>query len=44
MEPESARITGGAMGWTGVDMPTPLCSGWYLFVSKNDIKHIRYTF
>ena len=32
------------MGWTGVDMSTPLSSGRYLFPSKNDIKIVRYTF
>ena len=29
---------GGAKGWIGVDMSTPLSSGRYLFLSKNDIK------
>ena len=28
----------GATRWTGVDMSTPLSSGRYLFLSKNDIK------
>ena len=35
---------GGATGWTGVDMSTPLSSGRYSFLGKNDIKIIRYTF
>ena len=34
----------GATGWTGVDTSTPLSSGRYSFLSKNDIKIVRYTF
>ena len=33
-----------ATGWTGVDMSTPLSSGRYSFLSKNDIKVVWYTF
>ena len=35
---------GGATGWTGMDMSTPLSSGRYSFLSKIDIKIVRYTF
>ena len=31
------------MGWTGVHMSTPLSSGRYSFLSKNDIKIVKYT-
>ena len=48
IEQTSARIIelckGGATGWTGVDMSTPLSSGRYSFLRKNDIKNVRYTF
>ena len=40
----TASDKGGATGWTGVDMSTPLSSGRYSFLSKNDIKIVRYTF
>ena len=36
------RLKGGATGWTGVDMSTPLSSGQYSFLSKNDIKIVMY--
>ena len=35
---------GVAKGWTGVEMFTTLSSGQYLFLSKNDMKNIRYTY
>ena len=35
---------GGATGWTGVEMSTPLSLGRYSFVSKNNVKIVRYTF
>ena len=35
---------GGATVWTGVDMSNPLSLGQYSFLSKNDTKHLQYTF
>ena len=35
---------GGATGWTGVEVSTPLSYGRYSFLSSNYIEIIRYTF
>ena len=36
--PNMPKSKDGATGWTGMDMSTPLSSGRYLFVCKNDVK------